>query len=49
MAKNKTKPARVVYQPTAEQRKAFEDAAKCGNFRNVNQWAAAKLIEASTK
>ncbi len=51
MAKKYTteKPARVVYQPTQEQRQAFEKAAKAENFRNVNQWAANKLIQATAK
>lgn len=49
MAKDKSKPARVVYQPTPEQRRAFEAAAKAENFRNVNQWAANKLIAATAK
>ncbi len=48
MAKTNSKPARVVYQPTPEQRKAFEAKAKAGNFRNVNQWAATVLLAAST-
>lgn len=49
MGKTNPKPARVVYQPTPEQRKAFEAAAKAENFRNVNQWAAHKLIQATAK